>query len=56
MSEPTRWQRFVGRLVDVLSRWLPQECGVLARSGDVYCTLPDGHDGPHGWAEQGEQG
>lgn len=52
MSEMRRWHRFVLWLIarlDALLPDAPDECGLLARSGDVYCTLPEDHDGLHGW-------
>ena len=49
MSAPTRWQRLIGWIIDRLASWLPEECGLLAPEGDVYCSLSEGHAGLHGW-------
>lgn len=53
MTRSSRWHRFIRWVVERLYSWLPEECGALARTGDVYCTLPEDHDGPHGWATEG---
>jgi hypothetical protein len=49
VSRPRWWHRVARWVAERLYLWVPAECGLMSRTGDVYCTLPDGHDGPHGW-------